>query len=120
MMTSREKALRSIKIGDLFNAEGDHGGPLICLATSITETTVYARTITHQWDFKFDRRTGLGKEDKYSIGGRINSIEPLPSDIYEALIGLDRRYRAGDDPKLSKEEIRALLFLDDFYEAHPI
>jgi len=119
-MTSRQKALRSIKVGDLFNAAGDHGVPLICLATSITETAIYARTITHQLEFKFDRRTGVGREDEYSIGGTIDSVERLPPDIYEALIGLDRRHRAGDDRRLSSEEKRALLFLDDFYEAHPI
>jgi hypothetical protein len=119
-MPPREKALGNIGIGDLFNAAGDHGAALICLATSITETTIYARTVTQQFEFKFDRRTGVGKEDKYSIGGIINSVEPLPSDIYEALIGLDRRHQARGSLRLTKEEIRALTFLDDFYDAHPI
>jgi hypothetical protein len=72
--TSRQVALRNIKIGDIFHAEGDNGGSLICLATSITGTVIYARTVTTQWDFKFDRRTGVGKEDKHSIQGTIDSV----------------------------------------------
>jgi GNAT superfamily N-acetyltransferase len=119
-ITSRESALRNIKVGDLFNAAGDHGAPLICLATSITETTIHARTVTQQFEFKFDRRTGVGKEDEYSIGGTINSVEPLPPEIHEALIGLDQRHQARGSLKLTKEEVRALSFLDDFYDAHPI
>lgn len=119
-MTPREKALRDIKMGDMFHAEGDHGGSLICLATSITESTIYARTVTHQLEFKFDRRTGVGKEDLYLIEGTIDSVAPVPADIYEALVGLDRRYRARDNPRLTEAEKRALLFVAKFYPAHPI
>ena len=119
-MTPREKALRDIKMGDIFHAEGDQGQSLLCLATSIAETTINARTVTHQLEFNFDRRTGRGQEPKYSIKGTIDSVEPLPAEMYEALIGLDRRYRAGDGPKLSAAEKKALIFVYDFYDAHPI
>jgi len=86
-MTGRQRALRNIKMGDLFHAEGDHGGSLICITTSITESTIYARTVTHQLEFKFDRRTGAGKEELYLIEGTIDSVAQVPADIYEALVG---------------------------------
>lgn len=93
-MTARERVLRGIRIGDIFHAEGDHGGPLICLATSITKTTINARTVSHGLEFKFDRRTGIGKEPEYSIGGTIDSVARLPLDIYEVLISLDVKNRS--------------------------
>ncbi len=116
----REKALHNIQVGDLFNVDGNHGAPITCLATAITDTTIHARSIAHQVDFKFDRKTGVGKGEKYSLGGTIDSVEPLPPDINEALIGLDRRFRAGSEAKLSRAEFRALIFIDSFYKAHPI
>lgn len=119
-MTLREKALRSIKIGDIFHGVGDKSPSLLLLATSITETTINARTVTHQLEFKFDRRTGVGLEPKYGVLGTIDSVQPLPSEIYEALIGMDRRYHPGYDPKLTEAEKKALIFVYDFYDAYPI
>ena len=118
-LTKREMALRKIKSGDIFHADGDHGGPLICLATSITETTINARTVTHGLEFKFDRRTGVGKEPEYSIGGTIDSVASVPADIYEALISLDLKRTNWDGP-FSAEQKRALIFTSRFYPENPI
>ncbi len=119
-LTQREIALRNIRMGDIFHADGDHGGPLICLATSITETTINARTVSHNLKFKFDRRTGVGKEPEFSIGGTIDSVARLPPDIYEALISLDVKNRSKWDSPLSAEQKRALIFTSHFYPEHPI
>lgn len=117
--TRRETALRKIKAGDIFHGEGDHGGSLICLATSITETTINARTVTHQLEFKFDRRTGLGQEPEYSIKGVIDSVAPLPPEIYDAFIGLDARSKNEKGP-LTEAEKKALLFVAKFYPQNQI
>ncbi len=119
-LNPRERALSDIQIGDLFNVAGNHGASIICLAIAIGERMIRARSITHQLDIVFDRRTGFGKEPKYGLGGTINSVEPLPPDIHKALIGLDRRYHAGGEAKLTQEEKRALVFIYDFYDAYPI
>lgn len=119
-MTPRETALRAIRIGDIFHGVGDKSPSLLLVATSITESTINARTITHQLEFKFDRRTGVGRESKYGVLGTIDSVQPLPREIYETLIDMDRRYHAGDDPKLTAAEKKALLIVYDFYDAHPI
>lgn len=117
---AREKALRGIQVGDLFDVAGNHGAPITCLATAIDETAIYARSITHQIDFKFDRKTGVGTGVDDPLGGHIRSVAPLPHDIYQALIGLDRRYRGGGSHKLSENEKRALVFIYHYYEQHPI
>ena len=117
---AHEKALRGIQVGDLFDVAGNHGAPITCLATAIDETSIYARSITHQIDFKFDRKTGVGMGIDDSLGGRIRSVAPLPHDIYQALIGLDRRYRGGGSHRLSEMEKKALVFIHHFYEEHLI
>jgi hypothetical protein len=118
-LTAREAALHKIKTGDIFRADGNQSGPLICLTTSVTETTIHARTVTHGLEFTFDRRTGVGTEPKYSIDGTITSVAPVPPDIYDALISLDFKRDNWDGP-LSKEQKRALLFIADFYPENPI
>ncbi len=119
-MTDRERVLWSIKVGDIFRATGDHGGPLICLTTAITETAIHARTVTHQLEFTFDRRTGVGQEDEFSIKGTIDSVAPLPPEIHETLLGLDHKNRTPVEGPLTENQKKALLFIAKFYPAHPI
>ena len=119
-MTERERALHDIRPGDLFHVDGDHGYPIPCLATALTDTTILARSITHQMNIEFDRRTGIGKGESFGLGGKIASTAALPPDIHRALMGLDHRYRTTDPGPLSKAELRALVFIDDFYPANPL
>lgn len=130
-MTDRERALRRLGEGDLLNAEDEDGPTRICLVTSVTATTILTRSITVQEIIEFDRSTGKARAPFDFI---ITSIEALPMDIQEIILGLDRKYgeskrRRAEDPTwrvppggsaLSKEQIRALLFTDDFYKANPL
>ncbi len=118
-LTPRERALRNIKVGDIFHADGSHGGPLICLATSITETTINARTVTQGYEFKFDRRTGIGGGPEHSAKGFIDSVAPLPPDIREALLSLDLKRKNWDGP-LTPDQKRALIFTSHYYPANPL
>jgi hypothetical protein len=138
-MTDREAALWSIEVGDIFRAEGKKGGrgpKRVCLALSITENVIVARAIATQDILEFDRRTGIAVQQFYGVTSEwvITSVTPLPTDIHEIMLGLDRRFqeetdqraenpdlvRAPEDTHLTKEQIRGLLFLDDFYRANPV
>lgn len=117
-MAERAAAFRNLVLGDIFHAEGDNGASLICLVTTVTDTTIQGRTVTTQYSLDFDRQTGIGKWGEGTCV--IDSIAPLPAEIRDALLGLDRRYAAGGDPKLLDTEKRALVFVGSFYAANPL
>ena len=64
----------------------------------------------------------------------INSVAPLPFDIHEIMLELDRKYRAGEyrraeDPDwvrapeeigLTENQKRGLRFVDGFHGANPL
>ena len=131
-MTGRDAALRNISVGDFFHATTESGASFVCLTLQIKERTIFARRITTQSVHEFDRVTGV--EDPDGIPVTINSVEKLPADVREILLGLDKKYREAEykyaeDPewqlpedkaRLTKDEIHGLLFVGDFYRAHPI
>jgi hypothetical protein len=131
-MAARDEALRSISAGDLIRASAGSGASFVCLALQIKERTIFARRITTQSVHEFDRATGV--EDLDGVPVTINSVAKLPADVREILLGLDRKYREAeyryaedpewnlpeDEARLTKEEIYGLLFVGDFYRAHPI
>jgi hypothetical protein len=49
----------------------------------------------------------------------LDSIAPLPVDVHNVLLGLDRKTRLGEPP-LNQAEKDALIFDGRFYRAHPI
>jgi hypothetical protein len=64
----------------------------------------------------------------------IDSVAPLPPDIHEIMLSLDRKgrdaehrdaenpdreWKPGDNP-LTEEQKRGLLFVYDFYRTHPL
>jgi len=113
-MPDRDMAIRNLATGDIFHADGANRASLICLVTSVTETTVQARTLTTQLCLSFNRQTGTAAWDS----GTIDSTAPLPVAVADALLGLDRRYRLGTDPdraRLLDAEKRALSFVYHFY-----
>jgi hypothetical protein len=116
----REKALRSVRVGDIFYAlTRQDKAPLICLTTEVTETTICGRTVTQGYDFTFDRRTGEGSGFAGATRATILSVEKVPAEIHEALLSLDRKRLNWDGP-LSVAQKRALVFIADFYPAHPL
>ena len=110
--------ITDLAVGDIFHATAENDARLICLVTSITQMVIHARTVTTQYSLEFDRQSGIGQWGKGT--SVIDSMAPLPPDIRDALLGLDQRYRRGDDPKLLDAEKKALLFVASFYPANPV
>ena len=135
-MNDRESVLAKIAIGDFFHASATNGASLLCLTMSVTATTILARNVATQIVYDFDRRTGFAQ---WNVHGTIydctiDSVAPLPTDIRESLMSLDRKgrhgeYRRAEDPdwvmpaeqaRLTEEEKRGLLFVSCFYPENPI
>jgi fatty-acyl-CoA synthase len=131
-MTDRDAALRTISVGDIFHAGvGRSGASYPCLVLRIRENAIFARRITTQSVHWFDRTTGVEIDEDAVV---IDSIAPLPDDIREIMLGLDRKYREDEvrraenpdwempeeEVKLTKAQIRGLLFIAHFYPAHPL
>ena len=122
-MIDRREALSYLVVGDIFHATSDKGTKLICLVTAVTDAAIHARTMTTQFLLKVDRQTGKGEVKGViaTIPCTIDSITPLPVDIHNIMLGLDRKSRLEQNEeraKLTQDEIRALLFLDAHYEAN--
>lgn len=131
-MTDREAALKRISAGDMFHASVGLDGPSYpCLALQVREDAIFARRMTTQSVHWFDRTTGAEIDDNQVV---IDSVEPLPDDIREIMLGIDRLFREAEHRRAeepdwvpaenhfhqSKDQIRALLFIGDFYAAHPL
>jgi hypothetical protein len=113
-------ALTALVEGNIFHATFPNGASCICLVNSIADDEIRATRITTQEKFFFDRATGTAVVGDDLAVCTINSIAPLPTEIHEVMLRLDRRYGAGEDPRLRREEIDALLFIQEFYAAHPL
>jgi hypothetical protein len=122
-MTKRLGAIGRLAVGDIFHAVSPTGRNLICLVTAVTDSHIQARTVTSQLPLSFDRRTGgaLWDEDTQCW---IDCTKPLPDDIHQILLGLDRKYQDNraaavknpdSDFRLTSEEKRTLLFTMSFY-----
>ena len=128
-MVDRERALSNLAVGDFFHAGSSNGASLICLVTSVSEGTIYARQITSQDDLKFDRNSGIDLTDSRA---RIDCVAPFPQEMHDAFLELDHRLRIfremdrkGTEPdwglcKLTAAERRALLSLDQHVSSNPI
>jgi hypothetical protein len=96
---------------------------LICLVTAVTDTTIHARTMTTGYLLKVDRQTGEGEVEGpiETTACKIDSVSPLPVEIHNIMLGLDRKSRLErneERTKLTEDEKRALLFLDAHYESN--
>jgi hypothetical protein len=130
-MTDRKAALQKIAVGDIFHASGTNGASFPCLVLQIRENAVFARRVTTQSVHWFDRTTGFDQNNPKIV---IDSVAPLPNDIREIMLSIDRlfreaEYRSAEEPDWeppedhfhqSKDQIRALLFIDKFYSANPL
>jgi hypothetical protein len=123
-MANRAEALNKLVVGDIFHAESPNAPSLICLVVAVTETRIQARTVTHQLHLEFDRQTGVAKwGDERVLGAIVNSVAPLPVDIHNVMLGIDRKFRLEQDLerlKLNDAEKRALVFVGSHYSANPV
>lgn len=121
-------ALSTIDVGDIFNADTPFGGTVICLALVVTADSIRARDICRQGELlDFDRQTGVALWPGSEIGTTctITSIAPLPPDVHEALLGLDRKYTRGwplttEELKLTEAEKKAFVFVYDYHATNRI
>ena len=123
-MADREAALNNLAVGDIFHAESPNTPSMICLVMAVTETRIQARTVTHQLHMEFDRQTGVAKwGDERVLGAVVNSVAPLPVDIHNVMLGLDRKMRLEQDPeriKLNDAEKRALVYVGSHYSSNRV
>jgi len=126
-MADRKTLLGRLEVGDIFHAEyPGHTVSLICLVVAVSEVTIRARRITNQKYLEFNRRTGveLGKKKTLAV---IDSVAPLPPEIYNVMLDLDRKSALGLEEKhlskiepFSDAERKALLFVGHHYPANPL
>ncbi|MBA2397161.1 MAG: hypothetical protein H0V72_00335 [Bradyrhizobium sp.] len=122
-MVERRAALNNLAVGDIFHAECPNGSSLICLAAAVTKTIIQARTVTTQKHLEFDRRTGIAELGDELVLCTVDSVAPLPADIHNAVLGIDRKFRLEQEPerlKLSASEKRALLYIDPHYASNRV
>jgi hypothetical protein len=120
-MTDRAAALNNLAVGDIFHAESPNVASLICLVMAVTKTTIQARTVTHQMHLEFDRQTGVAEWGDNRVPCVVDSVTPLPVDIHNVMLGLDRKMRLEQDPerfKLNDAEKRALIYVDSHYSSN--
>ena len=113
-----------------------NGASLLCLAMSVTATTILARNVATQIVYDFDRVTGFAHGMSTAPFTTVRSIPSRLSrrTFTRSCLSLDRKYREGEyrraeDPewrmppeqaRLTEEEKRGLLFVSHFYPENPI
>jgi hypothetical protein len=121
-MTDRKALLGKLVVGDIFHASSPNGASLICLTVSITEETIQARRVTTQEYFVFDRQTGVERSEHERLC-RIDSVAPLPLDVLNVILGMDRKFRLEQDPersKLTDAEKKAMMYVGPHYASIPL
>ena len=128
-MTDMEKALSSLKIGDIFHADSSSGAKLVCLVTDINNVFIIGKRITCLDYLQFDKTTGLLQNDGVAPGV-VTVVAQLPHDIHEIMLQINQKYGGPVDPKrlvtdpasyrLTRSQIDALCFISDFCETHKI
>ena len=141
-MSDREIMLKRLVVGDIFHAtfpSENPGGPsLVCLIESTTATSINSRTVTTQRQFQFDRQTGEAEAiDGKPVLARgddngvciIDSVAPLPVDIHNVMLGIDRKFRLARSEWFDKSperfnlddaEKKAIIFISSYYPANPL
>jgi hypothetical protein len=121
-MSGSKNTFERLAADDLVRVDGPGRPSFVCLVVSVNGRTIRARHLMGDEHFDFDRATGI-TQSRAGEAYTISSIEPLPVEIYHALLGLNRKMRLTLDRerlKLNAAEIAALLFLGDHYDKHPV
>jgi hypothetical protein len=119
-MIDTKAKLSKLVPGDIFHARFPGGqASYICLVETVTEQTIVSRRITTQEHVEFELATGLELPASHEVRCAIDSIAPLPVEIHNVMLGLERKMRLRFE-KPNKEEKEAFLFIADFYPARPL
>jgi hypothetical protein len=130
-MLDRSFLIGNLRVGDIFHAEYPNGAKCICLVLSVNDSTIQARRVTSQENLEFDRQTGVEKAGGEEVLAVIDSVAPLPADIHDVFLELDRKYGAvygqkevfEQNPeyfKLTDAEKKAFRFIDSHYAENPL
>ena len=116
--------LNKLRVGDIIHANSPNCPSLICLVTNVSDSHLFTRNITMQFEIKFDIQTGKGNRGAKNDICTIDSIAPLPLDIHNIMLRLDRLFRLlpekRDHTHLSADEKNAIIFIDNFYRKNPL
>lgn len=117
---SRENLLGSLVDGDVFTTDG-----LLFVVVAIEPGLIRARRLIVHEERTFSRTTGqdITIDDADGRRSAITSVEPLPPDVHNTILWLDRKNRLLTDmskAKLTEAEKNALLFVSDHHVANPI
>ena len=110
-MPTVTQVLDAVRVGDVIFGLGAGGQEKLLLVYKIDPNGFSARHVTTQVNFRFDRN---GRTRIYANGGYVTivSIAPLPADMHDVAVELDRKFAARPeypDSILSKAEIQLLL-----------
>ncbi len=112
-------SFRRLNVGDIFLAtyptkSGNVGNGVFLIINRYSER-IEARMVTTQWIVTFER-SSLNSMPYEGVIFEVKAAQPLPHWAHSALVGLDKRYFQSGNPKLSKDEIQALVFVADTLE----
>jgi hypothetical protein len=122
MTTDREELISKLAVGDIFHASFSNEAVRMCIVTSVNSDAVMARAVTTQEIFSFDRVFGRAQSIEGAIC-TIDSVYPLPREIRDVLLEIDRRYGGEPGPDglpLSIIERRALLDAMELFSSNPL
>ena len=115
---SRSQSFAAISIGDLIYGLGDDGRPDLLLVHKADSTSLLARNVPNQSEYRF-ARDGEGRRIQDGRACTIVSTAALPAEQYQVAIGLDRRMGSKPeypDTRLTEEEVQLILSYDRFFE----
>jgi hypothetical protein len=121
---NREPVIRRLLVGDIFHAKAyDSEASLTCLVMSVNAEYLTVRTVTSQITLNFSCDTGASEDKDGNAIYFIDSCAPLPIDMHQIMLGLDRKFRLWDDMTkiaLNNDEKLAILFAQEFYDENPM
>jgi len=122
MKSDHEALISKLSVGDMFHASFSNEAIRICIVTSVNNATLVARAVTTQEVFSFDRILGKAASIEGAVC-TIDSVHPLPREIRDVLLEIDRRYGGKPGPDglpLSSIERRALLDAMALFSSNPL
>jgi hypothetical protein len=120
--TTNAGAIAAIRAGDVIYARSSSGQQKLLLVYEVDQKKILTRHVPTQERIAFGP-DGISRPSGKKEKCRIVSTAPLSRNEYEITLGLDRKMRTArklDDLRLSKQEIRLLLDVHNYFEAHPL